>query len=167
MALDVPICRVESLPNAVQVGFAVRCTRRHIGLGLASGLYHNQPERGYHGGCSTRKYRASQRIPHLCLSSEPATRHFGPTVHRPTRWPLNMTIFNVYSKNFDVKERYQPEFPISTLSFCKTIFQPTSRVNLPSPWPQLRGNRASFSCSAEWLCLCLASKQPPRGHSSV
>src|SRR5712671_4778656 len=29
MALDVPICRVESLPNAVQVGFAVRCTRRH------------------------------------------------------------------------------------------------------------------------------------------
>ncbi len=44
-----------------------------------------------------------------------------------------MTIFTVYSKNFDVKERYQPEFPISTLSFCKTIFQTNSRVNRPSP----------------------------------
>jgi hypothetical protein len=73
-----------------------------------------------------------------------------------------MTIFTVYSKNFDVKERYQPEFPISTLSFRKTICQSSSRVNLPSPWPQLRGNRPSFSRSAEWLFLFLASKQPPR-----
>src|SRR5579872_143403 len=75
MILDIPICRVESLPNAVQVWFAVRCTWRLVSLGATQRRQRGQQEgcyqayRAYQGGLSTstRKNCASQPILHPCI----------------------------------------------------------------------------------------------------
>jgi hypothetical protein len=51
MFLDVPVCCVESLPNTVQIRFAVRCTCCLIGLGPVRARNHSRLEGGRHQGC--------------------------------------------------------------------------------------------------------------------
>src|ERR1700677_1055353 len=75
MFLDVPVRRVEGLPDTVQVRFAVRRARRLIGLGLRGDCRHDQLEGGYQDGRGTRKSRASRPLSHLCLLSNPAVLH--------------------------------------------------------------------------------------------
>src|SRR5438067_784477 len=57
MLLEVPVCRVDSLPDTVQVWFAVRCTSRIIGFGQTGGRCQAQ-RKGGQRGCSSRKSRA-------------------------------------------------------------------------------------------------------------
>src|ERR1700730_4832945 len=86
MFLEVPVLRVECLPNTVQVRFAVRRTWCLAGLGSTRGRYHAQLKGSYHQGrCSTPKYSASQSISHLRLLSKPTTL-LVPQVQPPNPW---------------------------------------------------------------------------------
>ena len=62
MALDIPIRFGERLPDTIEVGFAVRGTRRSVRAGLASSRYCGEPEDGT--GRDGRHYRASQQSSH-------------------------------------------------------------------------------------------------------
>src|SRR5260221_7766514 len=72
MGLQVPICGVESLPDAVQIRFAIGSARRPIDVVLARCGYCAHLESGDHGGRSARKYCASPPISHVRLLSNPA-----------------------------------------------------------------------------------------------
>src|SRR5262249_1021865 len=78
MVLEVPVCRVESLPNTVQVCFAVHCAWCLIAVSPSRGRCHAQLNGRYHqDGCSTRKSRTAPPISHLCVlppSAFPADR---------------------------------------------------------------------------------------------
>ena len=71
MGLEVPMCSAQRLPDAVQVGLAVRCPCSPVGgsrrgRGLRRDRYH-EPRSGYHDNCSTHtvshSVRSFQRCP--------------------------------------------------------------------------------------------------------
>src|SRR5947209_18557013 len=72
MGLQVPICAVESLPDPVQVRFAIRGARSLIDVALARGWCCADLESGDHGGRGARRYCVSPPISHVRLLSNPA-----------------------------------------------------------------------------------------------
>src|SRR4051812_11999757 len=72
MGLQVPIGGVESLPDAVQVRFAIRSSRRLVDIALARCWCCTDLESGDHGDRSARRYCASSPISHVRLLSNPA-----------------------------------------------------------------------------------------------
>src|SRR5206468_11596002 len=73
MALKIPICFVDGLPNPVQIGFAIRCPWRPVSPpGLTSGRHRGPREDGDHDDC--HNHRATEPISHRIhlrsLSSE-------------------------------------------------------------------------------------------------
>src|SRR5262245_15904822 len=70
MGLEVPVGRVESLPDTVQVRFAVSRARCLVDLGLARGRHCAHQESGHPGGRGTRRCCASPPISHVRLLSK-------------------------------------------------------------------------------------------------
>src|SRR5579863_5768539 len=79
MAFEIPIRRIEGLPNAIQVGFAIRRPRRTVSGGL-SRQGHAGQEKDAHS--ETRKDHVSEPVSHFMphKSSSPfckPLRYFG------------------------------------------------------------------------------------------